>query len=88
MEVSGQLHAPATLLPSKDPSTHCTEDWVGPRIGLETVVKTESLPCPSKESNLDHSAHSLVTTLNVMQPWLQEYEVTCTNHEFPCYIIF
>jgi len=40
MEVSGQLHAPATLTPGKNPyDTHWIGGWVGPRAGLDTVVK-------------------------------------------------
>ena len=30
MGVSGQLHAPAALLPGKRPATHCIGGWVGP----------------------------------------------------------
>jgi hypothetical protein len=39
MEVSGQLHDPATLLQGKSPGTHLTEDWVGPKVDLDKVVK-------------------------------------------------
>jgi hypothetical protein len=40
MEVSGQLHAPATLLPGKEPpGTHWIGGWVGPRAGLDMVEK-------------------------------------------------
>jgi len=40
MEVSGQLHAPAALPTGKDPLvTHWIEGWMGPRAGLEAVVK-------------------------------------------------
>jgi hypothetical protein len=36
MEVSGQRHALATLYPrGKDPGTHWTGGWVGPRAGLD-----------------------------------------------------
>jgi hypothetical protein len=38
MDVSDQLHAPATLLPSKYPqNTHFIGGWVGPRNGLDAV---------------------------------------------------
>jgi hypothetical protein len=38
--VSGQRHAPAALHPQgKDPHTHCTGGWVGPRSGLDTEEK-------------------------------------------------
>jgi hypothetical protein len=36
MGVSGQHHAPAALyLRGKDPGTHWTGGWVGPRAGLD-----------------------------------------------------
>jgi hypothetical protein len=39
MEVSGMLHAPAALLPEKEPQcTHCIWDWLGPREGKEFPV--------------------------------------------------
>jgi hypothetical protein len=45
MEVSGQLHAQAALCPGKRaPSTHWIGGWVGPRTGLDTVVKRNSKP--------------------------------------------
>jgi hypothetical protein len=37
MGMSGQRHAPATLYPrGKDPGTHYTGGWVGPKAGLDT----------------------------------------------------
>jgi len=33
MEVCGQLHPTAALLPRKVPDTHWKEVWVGPRAG-------------------------------------------------------
>jgi hypothetical protein len=48
MEVSGQLHAPASLPPGKD--THWIGGWVGPRAVLDTVVKRK-IPNPRQESN-------------------------------------
>jgi len=39
MEVNGQLHPPAALLPSeKAPGTNLIGDWESPRAGLDTVV--------------------------------------------------
>jgi hypothetical protein len=40
MEVSGQLHAPASLPPRETaPGTHWIEGWVGPGAVLEAVAK-------------------------------------------------
>jgi hypothetical protein len=45
MEVSGQLHAPAALLPQRDHITHWLGGWVDPRASLEVVVaEKKSLP--------------------------------------------
>jgi len=45
MEVSGQLHAPAALLPG----THWIGCWVGPRAILGAVKR--KIPSPHQESN-------------------------------------
>jgi hypothetical protein len=38
LELSGQLHAPSTLLPWEElPSTHWTMGLVGPRAGLDAI---------------------------------------------------
>jgi hypothetical protein len=51
MEVSGQLHAPAALTPrERVPGTDWIGGWVGPRVILDSVVKTE-IPSPRRESN-------------------------------------
>jgi hypothetical protein len=51
MEVIGQLHAPAALPPKeRDPRTHWIAGWVGPRAGLDAVVKRK-LPSPCQDSN-------------------------------------
>jgi hypothetical protein len=43
MEVSNQLHAPAALLPGKEPlGTHRIRAWVGPRAGLDAVAKRKN----------------------------------------------
>jgi hypothetical protein len=40
MGMSGLRHAPAALYPRvKDPGTHCTGGWVGPRAGLDTEAR-------------------------------------------------
>jgi len=49
--VRGQCHAPAALYPREKPGTHCTEGWVGPRVGLDRCGKSRphrvSIPRPS-----------------------------------------
>jgi hypothetical protein len=41
MEVSGQIHDPAALIPEETAlSIHCLEGWVGPRASLDTVEKS------------------------------------------------
>jgi hypothetical protein len=51
MEVSGQLHDPAALLPGKEPLVpHWIGGWVGPRAVLNAVVKRKILS-PLRESN-------------------------------------
>jgi hypothetical protein len=51
MEVSGQLDAPASLPPGRNPPRHFgMEGWVGHRAGLDAVMEREiSTPC--RESN-------------------------------------
>jgi len=40
MEISGQLHDPAALLPGKkSPGTHRIRGWVDPRAGLNAMAK-------------------------------------------------
>jgi hypothetical protein len=39
MEVSGHLHAPATLYQGNSPGKHWIGGWVGLRIGLDEVAK-------------------------------------------------
>jgi len=51
MEVSGQLHAPATLPPEKElPGTRWIGGWLGLRAGLDLVVQRK-IPIPCWESN-------------------------------------
>jgi hypothetical protein len=53
MGVIGWRHAPAALYSrGKDPGTHCTGGWVGPRAGLDTEARGKIL-CPCRGSNLD-----------------------------------
>jgi len=39
MEVCVHLHTPAVLPPKKVPTTHWIGSWVGPRAGLDAVVR-------------------------------------------------
>jgi hypothetical protein len=51
MEVSGQLHAPAALLPRERAlGTHCIGGRMGPRAVMDVVVKRK-IPSPRQESN-------------------------------------
>jgi hypothetical protein len=51
MEVSGQLHNPAASPPRKQPpGTHWIGSWVGPRAGLDMVVKSK-IPRPCWDLN-------------------------------------
>jgi hypothetical protein len=45
MEVSGQLHAPATLSSGIESHTHWVGDWVGSGAGLDAVAK-KKFPSP------------------------------------------
>jgi hypothetical protein len=51
MGVSDQRHAPAALCPGeRNPGTHCTGGWVGPRAGLDTEASGKILsPLPGIE---------------------------------------
>jgi hypothetical protein len=51
MGVSGQRQAPTALYSrEKDPGTHCTGGWVGPRAVLDTEVRGKILsPLPGIE---------------------------------------
>jgi hypothetical protein len=39
MEMNGKLGAPTTLPPGQDPCTHETGCWMGPKAGLNMVIK-------------------------------------------------
>jgi len=40
MEMGGQRHAAAALLPGKRPGMHCVGSWVGPTAGLDGCKKS------------------------------------------------
>jgi hypothetical protein len=63
MGVSGQHHAPASLYPrGKDPSTHCTEGWVGHKAGMDAEARRKIL-CLCRGSNPGHPVRSQDTKL-------------------------
>jgi hypothetical protein len=64
MEVSGQLHAPAALPPG-------IGGWVGPRAGLDAVLKRK-IPSPCRKSNPNHP---------IVQPIASRY----TDRAIPAY---
>jgi hypothetical protein len=58
MGVTGQCHVPAALYPrGKDPGTHWTGGWVGPRAGLDAEARRKIL-CLCRGSNPDRPARS------------------------------
>jgi hypothetical protein len=64
MEVSGQYHVPAALLPGKEsPFIHWIGGWVGPRGVLDAVVKRK-IPRPRRESK---------SRTSIVQPIAQRY---------------
>jgi hypothetical protein len=59
MEVSDQLHAPAALLPGKEPLVLIGHGgWVDSRAGLDMVLR--KIPNLRQDSNPNHSNYSLV----------------------------
>ena len=38
MEVSGEVHAPASLPSGENPGSHGIGGWVGPRAGLDVLL--------------------------------------------------
>jgi hypothetical protein len=78
MEVSGQLHALATLFPGKN----CIGSWVGHRTGLDMVGERNNIPCNlTLELNSSCPVHSPVTILTELY-----YLAKCCMHSifFPC----
>jgi hypothetical protein len=51
----------------KSPSSHWIRGWVGPRAGLDVVVKVKKIPSLPLLGNPDHPAHSPVTILSYCQ---------------------
>jgi hypothetical protein len=60
MEVSGQLYAPAALLQASRTGTHWTGGGVGPRAGLDAVVRRSNNTCLYRESNRGLPTRSLL----------------------------
>jgi len=53
MGLGDQRHAPAALPSVNRPGTHCTGDWMGPRVGVDGCGKSrhhrDSFPGPSSQ---------------------------------------
>jgi hypothetical protein len=47
MEMTGQHHVPAALLPG-NPGKYCMRDWVNHRADLEVLWRTENVLTPLK----------------------------------------
>jgi hypothetical protein len=62
--VSGQLHAPAVLLPSEEAQYLMDRGWVGHRARLDAVAKRNIMPC--REWSPSRPVLSLVTVPAVM----------------------
>lgn len=50
MDVNGQLDAPSTLHPTKNPCTYYTGSWMGPRGGMKDLWKIK-ISCRCQNSN-------------------------------------
>jgi hypothetical protein len=73
MEVSGQLHAPASLPSGKELGTYSVQGQVDSRAGLDTVAKTRNpYPVPARNRTSIIQPISLVTILAEL-PRLQQY---------------
>jgi hypothetical protein len=70
MEVSGQLHDPAALLPrERAPGSHEIGGWVVPRAVLDAVVNRK-IPSPRRESNpRTPIVQPVITDLRILGNW-------------------
>jgi hypothetical protein len=71
MGVNGQRHTPAALYPrGKNPCTHCTGGWVGPRAGLDTEVRGNTV------TKLDAANNgSSATNTSLCSSWCRQYSL-------------
>jgi hypothetical protein len=46
MDMIGQLHVSAILIPRKEPRYHWIQGWMGPTAGLDTAVGNRKVPAP------------------------------------------
>jgi hypothetical protein len=78
MEVSGQLHALASLCQGKSLHTHRKGGWVEHRVVLDVVAEINKYVCPYRESNLgqpdnrqftDQSSGRLISQNKLLTPW-------------------
>ena len=51
MEVSGQLNAPAALLPENNAGTQRTADSVGPTAGFDVFLEKRKISSPYRDSS-------------------------------------
>jgi len=70
MEVCGQFHAPAVLIPGKNVDTHLLGRWGGTRAGSDVLENKIFLFCAGNRT-LDCPARRLVTTLTALLQLLQ-----------------
>jgi hypothetical protein len=64
MKVTGHVQVSAALNPEKNPATHSTEGWVGPRQGLGILDKIQ---------NPNHPARSVVAVSTATLQLLGKY---------------
>ena len=88
--MGGQRHAPAALTPGERLSTHCTGDWVGPRVGLDGCGKSRpyrdlnpgpSSPQHSRSYQFRRQTVILVVTIKFMITFQNLIINTCHGTE-------
>jgi hypothetical protein len=76
MEMSGQLHAPLIYSEERAPSTHWIGGCVGPRAGLDAVMK-KKIPSPAENRTLEPQSSSAIPT--ELSRILNETYLICQN---------
>jgi hypothetical protein len=86
MEVSGQLHGPATLLPGKEPPVSILGGWVGPTAGREGQNLECQLFCQSWWSSYMNVKASFIERTGVVVPlWTRTREMLGSYHDRSTY---